>query len=808
MNNLLQDLKFGLRMVVKNPGITSLAVVALAFGIGLTTISFSIVYGAVIRGLPFDQSEELLHIERSNPSQGIESYSVSIHDFTDWRNRQTSFEDIAAFRMGTVNIAGGEGRPERFSGSFIQPAAFRLLGVQPVIGRVFAEEEDRAGGEAVIIIGHGMWQDRFDSDPNVLGQTVRANGETMTVIGVMPDEFQFPVGQDVWLPLRMSPADQPRDDGFGLEVFGRLKEGITQDMAELEFATIAGALAQEYPETNEGVMTIIKPYTEEFIGSETAGILYSMLGAVSLVLLIACANVANLLLARAAARTKEIAIRTAMGASRGRLIMQFLSEALVLAMLGGVAGTGIAYIGITAFDRAVQATDPPFWLDFKLDPVALGFIAAVSIMAALIAGVLPALQATGAKISDVLKDEGRGSSSLKIGKFARTLVVSEIAFSAGLLAVSGLMIKGIVKLSRVDLGFESEAVLTARVGLFETDYPEEEDRRRFWDELQARVAAIPGVQTATLTSVLPGQGACCWRFAIEGSEYEETQDMPLSGRAIVTPSFFDVFDLAAVSGRVFESGDLDGAVPVAVVNQSFASLFFADGDALGKRVRTGGIESDNDWQTIVGIVPDHGMSEVEDPEKRPEGMYVPLDQNIARFMTISMKTVGDPKSLVPQLREAVAGVDPNLPIYNVRTMDEVIAEETWFFGVFGTLFSVVGAVALFMASVGLYGVMSFSVANRTQEVGIRMALGAQRSSVLKMIVKQGLVQIGIGLVLGTGLGLAMTRGMEQLYFQVEPWDPTVFAGIGLILGLTGLAATLIPAVRATKVDPMEALRYE
>ncbi len=795
-------------MIGKNPGIAALAVIALSFGIGLTAMTFSIVYGAVVRGLPFDQSEELLHLERSNPSQGIDSYSVSIHDFTDWRERQTSFEDIAAFRMGTVNIAGGEHRPERFAGSFIQPAAFNLLKIRPALGRLLNEEDDRVGAPPVILIGHGVWQDRFDSDPDVVGETVRANGETMTIIGVMPEEFEFPVSQQVWLPLRMEPTAQPRDDGFGLEVFGRLRDDVTQDMAELEFATIAQALAQEFPETNEGVTTLIKPYTEEFIGSETAGILYSMLAAVSLVLLIACANVANLLLARAAVRTKEIAVRTAMGASRGRLISQFLSEALALAIIGGVIGTGIAHLGITAFDRAVAASDPPFWLSFRIDPAALTFIAAASIMAALFAGGLPAFQASGAKINDVLKDEGRGSSSLKIGKFAKSLVVLEIAFSAGLLAVSGLMIKGVVKLSKVDLGFETESVLTARVGLFDTDYPEAEDQRQFWEELEAKVGAIPGVEAMTLSSQLPGQGACCWRFAVEGAEYERNQDMPLTRGVVVAPNYFEVFDLATLQGRILGRQDLEETVPVVVVNESFASTYFPDMAALGKRIRTGGIESENDWRTIVGVVPDSWMQEVDDPDEDRDGMYIPLDQSVASFMSIAMRASGDPKSLVPQLRDAVTAIDQNLPIYNILTMDEVVDEETWFFGVFGVLFTVVGIVALFLASVGLYGVMSFSVANRTQEVGIRMALGAQSTSVLKMILKQGLIQIGIGLGLGTVLGLALTRGMEELYFQVEPWDPMVFISIGFVLGLTGLAATFIPAARATRVDPMEALRYE
>jgi predicted permease len=392
-------------MIVKNPGIATLAIIALSFGIGLTTVTFSITYGVVIRGLPFEDSEELLHIERTNPAAGIESYSVSIHDFNDWRERQRSFEDISAFRNGTINIAGPEARPERVLGSFITPAAFQILGVTARMGRVFNEEDDLPGAAPTVLIGYSLWQNRFGGDRDIVGKTLRANGETRTIIGVMPEHFAFPILQQAWLPLGMDATTLERDAGFGLEVFGRLRDGVTRDQAEAEFATIAAALGREYPETNEGVSTLIKPYTEEFIGDETAGIVWSMFTAVSLVLLIACANVANLLLVRASARTKEIAVRTALGASRARLIGQMLSESVVLAAIGGALGTGIAYVGISWFARVVAGANPPFWLHFGLDPAVLGFIAAVSLGSALIAGGIPAIQASGANIGEVLKDE-------------------------------------------------------------------------------------------------------------------------------------------------------------------------------------------------------------------------------------------------------------------------------------------------------------------------------------------------------------------------------------------------------------------
>ncbi|MFQ5550010.1 MAG: ABC transporter permease [Gemmatimonadales bacterium] len=805
MDTFVRDLKFGLRMILKNPGVSSLAIIALALGIGLTTTTFSIVYGAIIRGLPFEESENLIHIERT--SQDRESFPVSIHDFVDWREQQTVFEDVAAFRMGTVNVAGTEGRPERYSGAFITPAAFRLLRTTPFMGRTFTDHEDLPGATPVIIIGYGVWQERFGSDPDILGKTLRANGEAMSIIGVMPEQFEFPVLQQIWLPLRMDPSQFDRDDGFWLEVMGRLRDGVSMEQAQVEFATIASRLGEAYPETNEGVSTLMKPYPEEFIGSETRNLLFTMLGAVFLVLIIACANVANLLLARASVRTKEIAVRTALGASRARVVSQLLAEALVLSVIGGALGTGIAFVGIRWFADKVASTNPPFWLVFELDSAAFGFIVAATLATSVLAGGLPAFKASGGDINEVLKDESRGSSSMRIGRFSKSLVVMEIALSCGLLVVSGLMIKGVVKLGRADFGFEANEIFTARVGLFDADYPGERDRLQFWQQLTERLEVIPGAEAASLASVLPVQGACCWRFGIEGVEYERNNDMPLTSGVVATPGYFDVFEMEAIEGRLLQNQDVESGVPVVVVNESFVRRHMAEGDVLGKRVKIGNMESENPWRTIVGIVPDQWLDDADN--ERHDGFYIPLDQRVARFMTITLRTnLDNTLTLTQNVRNEVNAIDPNLPIYNVRTMEGVIAEETWFYGIFGILFTFVGGAALFLASVGLYGVMSFSVANRTQEVGIRMALGAGTQNVLRLILRQGLWQVGIGITLGTGLALALSRGMQLLFFDVEPWDVTIFSAIVVILTVTGIVASMIPANRATRIDPMEALRCE
>ncbi len=807
MGLILKDIRFGIRMLRKHPGLTVISVIALTLGIGLTTTMFSIVNGALLKGLPFEDAHEIMHLEENNLAEDIQSMGVPLPDYLDWRAQQTAFEDLAAFFSGTANVSGVGDRPERYEGAFITASAFAMLGVQPLLGRTFQEGEDQHDAEPVVVIGYAMWKNRFDSDPNVLGSTLRINGETMTVIGVMPEGFQFPVLEDLWIPLRLNPLDlEDRRDGTFLEVFGRLKDGASFDQAMVSMTTIAKRLEMEYPEDNEGIGVVIKPYTEEWIGEEPAALLYTMLAAVFGVLLIACANVANLLLARAAIRSKEVAIRSALGASRARVMMQLLSEAFVLSLVGGVLGLAIGWIGIELFDRAVSGTQPPFWLQFGIDPAVAAFVIGLTIVTSLLSGTLPALKASGANVNVILQDESRGSSSFRIGRLSKVLVIGEIAVSFGLLVAAGLMIKSVVKLRNIDLGFNSESVLTARVGLFEGDYPDSTNRHQFFQELATRLESRPAIETAALTSSLPGLGSGGGRFAVDGESYATEDDFPTTNFAIITPNYFETFDVGLLQGRAFTWSDNVDALQVAVVNDGFARKFFDGESPIGRRIRFGGEDSERPWRTIVGMVPDMYMDGIDDDEH--EGMYVPLLQSDARFMSIAARTAADPMSLAPVIRDVVIAIDADLPIYFVDSMDGRIRQATWFYGVFGTLFMVFGFVALFLASIGLYGVMAFSVSRRTQEVGVRMALGAQGSDVLRLIFKQGLLQLGIGLLLGLGLAAALSNAMQIVLFRVEPTDPIIFVTIAAVLTLTGLAACFVPAKRATTVDPVIALRFE
>ena len=806
MGGFFKDLRYATRMLTKQPGLSSIAITALALGIGFTSIMFSIVYAALLRGLPVEGGERIMHVERTNPSREIESMGVSIHDYLDWREQQTSFEHLSAYYEGTVNLRGTE-RPVRYSGAFVTANAFPTIDAQPQLGRLFREDEDEPGAPLAAILSDHVWQDMFGGSRDVLGTVVTVNGEQAEIVGVMPEGFRFPVLQDIWLPLRMNALELERDTGTWLEVFGKLREGVSPDEAMVEFTGISNRLAQAYPEYNEGVLPLMQPFTQEFVGDEAIPLLWTMLAVVSLVLLIACVNVANLLLARAALRVKEMGIRTAMGAHRWRIISQMVAEALILAIVGAALGTLIAWFGVGLFSRAVEGTDPPYWLVFELDGTILLFIMAVSVAAAVISGTIPALKATGADVTAVLKDESRGTSSLEIGRMSRWLVVGELAMSVGMLVAAGLMTKSIVTLRNFDYGFQHEEVFTARTGLFVNDFPTVEERVRFYEDVRQRMTEIPEVVAASVSTSMPGTGSGGTAFAVQGTAYTEDRDYPTARRTTVSPGYFETFGVSLSQGRDFNSGDVADGEPVAIINQSFATKY-GEGNPLGMQFRPGRGDSEEAWLTVVGVVPDLYMEGIGNTDGDPAGFYTPISQGDARFMSLAARGPADPMSLTVAVRDAVASVDPDIPIYWTETLSGRLSQQTWFYNVFGVLFMIFGMSALFLAAVGLYGVMSFSVSRRTTEMGVRMALGAQGAQVLRMVLRQGLGQIVIGLALGVGLAVLISRGLQMVLFEVNPNDPAVYIAITVVLALTGLAASTVPARRATTVDPMVALRQE
>ncbi|MEO5509429.1 MAG: ABC transporter permease [Longimicrobiales bacterium] len=803
MKAFLNDLRFGARMLRKQPGSSAIAIIALALGIGLTSLMFSIVYGAMLRGLPFEESERILTLSTSIPSENRLQVEPSVHDFTEWRAEQKSFEDLSASNSTAINLSDGA-NPERYEGAFVTPEMFPLLRVQPVLGRSLQTADNVPGAPDVMLIGFSIWQNRFGGDPSVIGRVERANGKPTTIIGVMPDRFAFPESEQIWLPLRQDPARVKRGEGQRVDVIGRLRHGVSIDAARAEFSAIAQRIATAHPETNKGAGVTITPYIESSFGPEPIAMLYTMLGAVFLVLLIACTNVANLLISRAAARSKEVGVRTALGASRYRIVRQFMAESLIISFAGALLGLGIAFIGTRMFSNAIVDTNPPFWIDVKVDGGVLLFVFAITLLSTMLAGAFPAFSAAGTKVSDVLKDEARGSSSLKLGRLSRVLVVFEIALSAGLLVGAGLIIKSITKLRTVDYGFETRSVFTGHVSLTDVDYPDEATRVRFYNELVEKVRALPGVQSAAIASSLPGRGSGRTTFAVEGVTYPDER-YPFAGSPQVSPDYFSTLKIGIVSGRAFTAQDDAASLPVAIVTQSLARAQFGTASPIGRRVRLSpDRDRDEPFRTIVGVVPDSYINGLT--EKEQSGIFIPFAQSPAYGAGILARVDGNPLDLTKAVRGVVTAMDPDQPMFSTTTLQHSIDEHNWFYLVFGSLFMSFGLAALFLASVGLYGVMATSVNHRTREMGVRMALGANRGDVLRLVMNEGLIQLGVGLVLGLVFALGVSRLLSMLLFQVDPRDPATFVAIGTLLVLTAIVATFVPALRATRVQPVQAMR--
>ena len=805
MQALLRDIRYGVRTLVKSPGLTIVATLALTLGIGLTATMFSMVYGAILKGLPYPNGDRVVEIYRNNPSVSIRHMQVPMAEYADYKARQRSLGAIAAYYSGTVNVSGTV-QAERYSGAWVSASTFDVAHVEPLLGRVFRAGEDTPNGPRVAIISYAMWMTRFGGDSSVLGTVLRANGQPYTIVGVMPAGYVFPDNARIWLPLQLDPLALPRDGGQWLTVVGMLKPDIALAQANRDFSGIAQQLQKEHPDTDKGVGAVVQGFVDAELGPEPRQLLFTMLGAVFFVLLIACANVANLLLDRAAHKTKEVGIRTALGATRMAVVRQFLTEAMVLAAGGAVLGTAMAYGSIALFNRVMTAsTEVPFYIDVRLNGPVLLFVIGMAVLATVFSGLIPAIQSSRADINEVLKDETRGSSSLHIGRMSRGLVVFEIALSCGLLVAAGLTTKSVTGLRDMDPGFRTANIFTARVG-FPGAYTDTAMQRQFFEQLRERLDAIPGVRSAAITSSLPAVGSNGGTFEVEGKTYTTDRDVPRADWSAVSPDFFATFDIPITQGRAFTASDRVDALPVAVVNRAFADLYFRGENPVGRRIRQGGRDSKLPWMTIVGVVPTTFSGDQEQP--RAPAYYVPLAQHHSNFVSMAVRTAGPPMAITAQVRATVASLNPDLPIYWPYSMDVALARPLWFIRVFGTMFMIFGVIALFLAAIGLYAVMSFSVSRRTREVGIRMALGAQGRDVVRMIFRQGVFQVVVGLLLGLGFAATVAQFMSVILFQVQPRDPVVFGGVAGLLALTGLMACLLPARRATRVDPLVALRSE
>lgn len=804
MRFFLADLRAGFRSLRKSPGPAITAVLVLTVGIGATATIFSIVDGIILQGLPFEDGDRILHLETRLAARGGELRGVPVHDFVAWRQAQTSFEDLAAFYRSSTYISGSD-MAERFRGTRISANAFGQLRVQAALGRTFQEADDRPGAPRVVLLAHSLWRDRYGSDPDIVGRVLLVDSQPATVVGVMPESFRFPVREDLWLPLQPDPSAVERGEGVPLSVFGRLREGVAADTARQEMALITQRLAAAHPESNDGVSAALEPYLLQVVDENERTLGFTSLTAVFFVLLIACSNVANLLLARAAARTRELAMRTVLGAGRGRIIAQVLAESLCLAALAAPLGIGLAVLAIGQFNRAVANQDWPYWFDVGVDATALGFVVAVTLLAALLAGLGPAVRASRLDINAILKDETRGGG-LRIGRLSRALVVLQITFSCGLLIGGGLMVRSIVSLARIDFRFEPDGLFTGRIGLVAEVYPQAADQIRFVEALQRDLQQLPGAARVALADYLPAEAHVLAFYVSAEHPPASADDPPRARLAAVSPDFFATFGAELLAGRDFTPRDgLDGE-PVVIVNQPFAEREWPGESALGKRLRLGRREGEAPWMRVVGVAPDLHMGGVIN--HHPEGLYVPLAQHSQRFLGIAVRSAGNPLALTAPIRDRVRALDPGLPVYFVQGMRAKIDRENFFYRLVAVVFSLLGVVALLLAAVGMYGVRAFSVRRRTAEIGVRMSQGATPLAILRMVLAQGCRQVALGLIGGLLLGAALGMLLRAQLFGIQPFDLPTFTLITLLLLATGVAASLLPGWRAMRIDPIRALRYE
>jgi putative ABC transport system permease protein len=809
MQQLLTDIRSGVRMLVKYPTLSLVSILTLGLGLGLSTTVFCVVNGGLFKGLPFPEGDRIVSIVGTNPAQNQPRQPISVQDIAVWQARQTSFERMGAYNISPMNLSTEEGRPERFSGAMLTVAAFEVVGVQPALGRGFREGDDRPGADPVIILSDALWRDRYGASPAIIGTAIRGNGVMRTVIGVMPPKFAFPIREALWIPLTIDPVAPPRGQGPSYGVIARLKPGVSVSQAKTQAVTIAAQLEHDFPATNRGIGADVMPYTKTILGPEIYALLYTMLGAGIGVLLIACVNVSNLLVARASLRRREVAVRMALGAGRNRVVRQHLTEVLVLAAAGGAMGIVLSIFGMRWFTDALSVNPPPFWITFSLDYRVMLFVLALIVLASVFAGTLPALHAARVSAGAVLKDDSRSSTSGSLGRFSSVLVVAELAVSCGLLIAAGLMIKSVTQLKNVQMPFAIEHVLTARVDLPRASYPDSPASIRFFEQLLPRLQAVPGVEAATLSDGLPAAGNGSIPVQIEGKSYPQTSDYPLAREGIVTAGYFDTFQARVLRGREFTPADTAKSQPVAIVNESFAKMHFPGVDPIGHQMKRIRPASQEPWLTIVGVVPDLLMEGIGNNKASPIGYYIPIAQSdVANGVRVAVRSRGEPGALTSLIRAAVTSLDPNLAIYEVDTLRRVIDRQTWFYTVFGTFFMAFGLCALFLAAAGLYGVMSFSVTQRTREMGIRSALGARGLPLIALVMRRSVVQLAIGLFLGLALALLASGALAPVLYHVQPRDRLVFALVVATLATASLIATFLPARRVTRIDPVVALAVE
>ena len=806
MRAFLEELKAAIIGLGRAPTLTALAAGVLGLGLGAVIFMYGVADTLMLKPTPYPHAERIYTIATVG-GQAPDDYDQSLlpADYLKIREASTQFSAMGGIYIGTTYLTG-DGQAERYDGAFADGHIFDVTGVAPELGRTILPRDTIEGAAPVVVLSHDLWKERFNGDPAVIGRVVRVNGKSSEVIGVMPKGYSFPSRAALWVADQQDATRVPRLKGIDIQAFGLLKDGGSVDVAQQELAPVAAAIKSEVGKTVFNGHFEVIPAAAGFIGGDGRTLVWTLLIAVGFVLLIACANVSNLLLARSAYRVRETTVRSALGASRGRLVLHMLAEGFVISAIAIGIGLLLASIALDGMQLAVSKLleDSPTWWRFEIDYRVASVAVGAALFSTVIAGLPAAIRASRPSLDSLLRDGGRMGTGLAIGRIAWGLVVLEVALACLLLGVSALMTKSVLIATSSELGVETDDLMTARVGLTNGTYMEEADQIRFWDTLVSRIQAQPGIQAASVSTSLPGHGTGDGPVSVEGRNYGDDATKPFVNGTIVSPSYFETFRIAPTQGRLFDSRDTADSIPVVVINEFMAKSLFADESPIGKRVKFD-ISRDEEWHTIIGVVPNVVMDE---DGAIDEGLYKSVDQGPERFMSITIRGEGDPRNLIGGVRTALKETDPDLALYWVRTFEESRLVKTAGFRLIGTMFAVFAGVALVLAAAGLFGVLAFHVGQRTREIGVRRALGANDGRILRMVMRASGVQILLGVGIGMALLPLMGRGLGDVLGDVSPYDPGIYGLVVLLMIVVAIAATLTPTRRALRVDPAAALRYE
>jgi putative ABC transport system permease protein len=805
VETLMQDLRYSVRTLLKSPGFATIAVLCIAIGIGANTSIFSLVNAILLRPFPYADPDRIVALHEIQPKNDVDKAGFSNLDYQDLRSQVGAFSAITAYTERSLTFSG-DGEPERVEGASIAWNLFPFLGVKPALGRTFHADEDRPGAPGAVLLSHELWMRRFNGDPNVLNKTILVNAAAHTIVGVMPPRFAFPERELAWVPLAPFVKDNKRSER-NLAVLGRLKPEASPELARAEVKTVVERIAKQYPDTHTGWSGNVLPLREEFIGKDTHLIVLTMLGAVICVLLIACSNVANLLLARATVRQREVAVRAAFGAGRVRIARQFLTESVVIGLAGGALGVAFAYWGIRWIEVSLPADNPPpYWMRFTLDGPVLLYTLGIAVATGLLFGLAPALQALKTDLHETLKEGGRGAGgSLRRNRLRSGLVVAQVALSLMLLVGASLFVRSFLNLQDERGGLETSHLMSMRIYLPAGRYEKDADMSRRVEDVVRRLETLPGVEAVSASNNIPlGDGGGYGRIAVDGKDFPRGEE-PNVFWAGVGPHLLRTLGLKPVSGRGFTDAEGFSLSHVALVNQMFATKHWPGQDPVGRRFRL--LDGDNtEWLSVIGVVADFKNEDINN--KMQPAAYLPYPYQASRNTGLTIRTRFDPAQVVAGARREIRASDPDLPVFDIYTLEQVRQKGVWEYRFLGGMFTVFGFIALFLAAIGVYGVLSYSVSQRVREIGVRVALGAQGGDVVRLVLRQGMLLALFGIVFGLPLAFGASQVLKGVLYNVSPNDPVSFGLISAVLAAIAALASYMPARRALAVDPLDAIRGE